>query len=456
MANNVQIRYYNPVIETMSRSELLRLQWKKLKQQLEYQYHHNPFYRKWFDENKIFPEKIKGMEDFRQRVPLLNKEEALKDQDENPLYGLRLGISPEKIVRTHLTSGTSGIGQEVYGLSIADYESMSTWAYGLYWSGLERGDMVVNTLPLATHLAGCDSMILALIRAGANSFNLGPFSTEDKLKLMQRFKPKAIYATFPYICAMTLKCQDLGIDPKIDFPDLKFLLVAMVTLEMLPKVQDFWGAKATEFYGSTQLLSGVAFTCESGVFFNSKPGILHFLEHLMVIEILDRETRKPVKPGEEGELVITNLHREGSPLIRFATNDRVRYLPYDACPCGRPFDGIEAGSVSRYDEMMKIKGVNVWPQAVDKLIFSKEEVTDYLGRISIDEKGYELVSMEVEFKKGVQKEIKEKFLRELDQELRSKIGIKVQLKEADRPLPKYDFKFKRWMDERKEGLRRIL
>ena len=84
-------------------------------------------------------------------------------------------------------------------------------------------------------------------------------------------------------------------------------------------------------------------------------------------------------PGEEGEVVLTNLERETSPLLRFANSDKVIYFPFDACDCGRPYDIIEAGSIERYDDMIKMKATNVWPAAVDGVIFSYDEVVDVRG-----------------------------------------------------------------------------
>lgn len=288
-------RYYSPIVEKASREELLSLQWRRLKYQLEYQYNNNPFYRNLFKKNKIIPEEIKDIEEFREKVPLLTKEECLKDQADFPPYGLRLGVPKDKVVRTWLTSGSSGKGQEVYGVTASDFKEICMWRYFLYWGGLKRGDAIMTTLPIATHLAGSDSIINSSIRAGANSFNLGPFSTEEKLRFMVRFSPNIIFGTFNYINVLGINAKEMGIYPKRDFPDLKFILTANITpnINLVPKVEELWDTKIIEFYGSTQIGSAGGGTCERGAFYDGKPGIIHFLEHLTMIEVLDRKSRMP-------------------------------------------------------------------------------------------------------------------------------------------------------------------
>ncbi|MBI5828842.1 MAG: hypothetical protein HZB20_04725 [Chloroflexi bacterium] len=175
-------------------------------------------------------------------------------------------------------------------------------------------------------------------------------------------------------------------------------------------------------------------------------------------EIVDPETGEPVQPGEEGEVVLTNLFREGSPLVRFRTNDRVRYLPHNTCTCGRPTNCIEAGTIARYDDMIKIRTQNVWPEAVDATIFAHSELEEYQGRVYVDERGREQVDVRIEFKpRPLSEEAKRQILADTAAELRRVVGVSMNLSEAPPgSLERFVFKTRRWTDERKKGLERVL
>jgi phenylacetate-CoA ligase len=149
----------NPAVERMSRKELEDLQLHKLKKQLEYAYERNPFYRKRFSESKVKPGEIVSLEAFSERVPFVSKDDFVKDQEEHPPYGSRLGVSPDKISQVHLTSGTSGLGQEVYARTRADVELMGAiWMHNFQWSGVVKGDTAVNMVPIGTYCAGWSIM----------------------------------------------------------------------------------------------------------------------------------------------------------------------------------------------------------------------------------------------------------------------------------------------------------
>ena len=184
---------------------------------------------------------------------------------------------------------------------------------------------------------------------------------------------------------------------------------------------------------------------------------MHLLDPYYYTEVIDPETLKPVGPGEEGEAVVTVLYREASPVVRFRTHDKVRYYPYNHCPCGRPYSIWEAGNVSRYDDMMKIKGTNVWPSMVDGVLFSRPEADEYAGQVWIDAQGREHVLIRLAFKDSHPRsaEEKERLMAELSRELLRQTGVTMAVKEVPRnELPIYEFKARRWTDERKKGLER--
>lgn len=457
MISPIAIRYFNPKLERASREEIIALQWKKLKYQLEYLCHQNRFYRRRFEAAKIRPEKIRSPEEFRERVPFLYKEDFLKDQEENPPFGARLGVPREKISQIHITSGTSGVGQEIYGLTRRDIEGAGlTWMNHWHWIGLKKGDVALSVQPV-TNLAAGLSAFQGLTKMGLIPLQTFGVDSEAKLHLMKRFQPHFLTLTTAYALRLTLLTKQMGIEPKKDFPNLKGISIAgeAYPIPLAHQLEEFWDTRIHEFYGSTQGGTIFAFTCEYGVIRNGERGSMHLLDPYYYTEVIDPDTLKPVRPGEEGEAVVTVLYREASPVVRFRTKDKVRYFPDSRCPCGRPYSIWEAGNVSRYDDMMKIKGTNVWPAMVDGVVFGYPEVDEYAGRVWIDEQGRERVVVRLALKPTVtlSAEERERLLQEFSAELHKRTGVSMELREVPRnELPVYEFKARRWTDERKKGL----
>jgi len=452
------VEFYYPKLESMSREELKEYQWKRLKYQLEFVWKNNRFFRKRFEEQGITPDDIKTPEDYARKVPLMEKKDLVADQTEHPPYGERLGMPLDRVVQTHITSGTSGLGQEVYGCTRADVEHLGgTWAINYYWLGIRPGDAVFHFWPIATMTAGMAAM-RGLMQLGARYFLAAFFDTKTKLDYMKRFDPKAILTVPPYLTTLTETASELGYDFKRDFPSLEAIMVAAgaYPVSWVEEMEETWGAAIYEHYGSTQKGAAIAMSCEAGVL-DEKRGrrLMHLLEPFVYAEVINREKGEPVKPGEAGELVITPLEREASPLLRFATADKVILRSHEDCPCGRPFSGIEAGVIERYDDMIKMKGMNVWPSAIDSVVFAHKEVFDYRGRVFMNEKGKETVAMRVEFKKGISKEKKRKWLESIAGRVQEKVGIRMNVEESSpESIERVQFKGKRWIDERIKGLER--
>jgi phenylacetate-CoA ligase len=455
----IEPRYLYPNIDRMNREDILKLQFKKLKYQLEYIYNNSPFYKKRFKEAGLIPDDIKSREDIN-RIPFLTKEDIVKDQAENPPFGNRLCVPENKIIQTWLTSGTSGLGQECYALTRMDLEySGSGWGPWFYRAGIKKGDVVMSTWPIGT-AAGPLSSYYAFQKLGCNVFGIAPYDTKSKIEnYIMRFKPHGILATPAYLTHLTTLCSEFNISPRKDLPALKAIFIATepYPVEWAKEIEEFWNTRLHEMYGSTQHGACAAATCERGVIIDDNRGFMHLDEFGTFFEVIDRKTGNHVKSGEEGELIITNLHREGSPLLRFRSNDRVRFISYEDCPCGRGFDCIEAGTIARYDDMIKMKAQNVWPEAVDSVVFKFKEIDEYNGRVFVDENGRERVSLSIEFKDiGLSDEDKKNIIIALGRNIRDRIGVSMEIKEAPKgTLERFIFKTRRWTDERKEGLKRV-
>ncbi|GAC1408422.1 MAG: phenylacetate--CoA ligase [Candidatus Velthaea sp.] len=451
---------YSPRIENASIDELQTLQWNKLKYHLAHAYATNAFYRARWDRSGVHPDDITDPRAFRERIPLICKADLLEDQQTTAPFGTRMGFEDSKLSGVYWTSGTSGIGQEIYGhTSIDTAYYAQTWSHGLYWQGVRRGHIFANTWPGSVgQLAGPDSLARGLMMLGANTFFLGTQSTEDKIKYMRRFSPQHIAAVPAYLQRLTAALAEAGSTPREAFPRLQSIVLATESfgVEWAQHMEELWGCKLHDMYGSTQQGGGLAFTCEHGAVRDGTAGHMHVLEHLSYVEVLDRETREPVGPGEDGELILTTLNRDSSTLVRFATDDRVQFLPRGDCSCGRPFMSFRAGTVARYDDMIKIKMVNVWPAAVDALVLMRPEVAEYQGRVFTDEDGSEKVGVAIEYGTDVPADRRRAVERELQVILRERVGVYMECSEAPEALPRFEFKVRRWTDDRKLGRRRVL
>ena len=448
--------YYYPKLESMSREQLKEYQWKRLKAQLERTFKNNEFFQKRWEEHGVTPDDIKDPSDYAKKIPIMGKKDLIQDQTTYPPYGKRLGVPMNKVVQTHITSGTSGLGQEIYGLTQADvYHLNGTWAMNYYWMGIRPGDAVLHFWPMATMTAGMVSYG-GLVMLGARYFLTAFYDTKTKLEYMKRFDPKLIMTVPAYLTTLTETAKELGYSFEKDFPSLESILIAASAYpeSWALEMEETWKAKLHDHYGSTQKGAALALTCERGAMDNGKRGMMHLLEPFVYSEVVDRETREPVKPGESGELIITPLEREASPIIRFGTDDKVIYRGYEECSCGRPYAGIEAGVIERYDDMVKMKGMNVWPAAIDSVVFESKEVFDYRGRVYIADRGKEEVTMSIEFKSGVPAERKPELLKEIGFTVRERVGIRMNVEETPESFQRIQFKGKRWTDERIKGLER--
>ncbi|MDH3463279.1 MAG: AMP-binding protein [Acidimicrobiia bacterium] len=380
-------------------------------------------------------------------LPLTRKRDVVDDCDQYPPFGSRTVIDDEDIRMIVQTSGTSGRGRGVYALDSADEDSITRIeATGFLWAGVRPGTRVLLTVPVGITAAG-QWYYAALRFIGANVLPVGSYPTSRKVELVDAFEPEFVVGTPSYVQHLAMACAEAGIDPASS--SVRSLMVAgePYSLEWATRLEHRWGATLYEQYGCTE--RAIAWTCPGGVIRSGRLGVLHFPAESGYYEVLDPASGNRVADGEEGELVVTPFGADRSPLLRYATGDRVRYVAPGACDCGRPLGGIAAGSVTRFDDMMKVRGVNVWPATFDDAIFSVDGVTDYRGRVATDEAGAEVVEIWIETRSDS--------LSELSDEVRASVkrvtGLNsvVSLQPHDifaGSIPEGFVKLKRWTDER--------
>lgn len=450
----MQARYFNPRIERLPRADLEALRWRRVLATVEHAYAGSPFYRRLFQRAGVRPQDIRSPDDFRRRVPAIRKTDVLEDQREHPPLGSMIAVPPEQLEYCFLTSGTSGKGQEVHAFTAADLqESLTSWAMSLHWSGVMPGDTAYLMVPVGV-TAGPVSLLAAFQRYGLRTFAVGAMDGEARLAMMQRFQPQ-FFSTGPvYLRRLTIICQERGIVPRRDFPALKAIKLGSFGFEVAwaREMEEFWGAKLIDTYASTQCGGGIASTCEHGTWLpDGRRSMMHFPEHKVHVEVIDPATGEPAREDEEGEVVLTTFTREAMPMVRYRTGDRAVFKSHRQCHCGRPFDGVEAGTVSRYDAMMKIRGMNLWPEAVDAVVLAHPWIDEYNGRVEVAGNGREVVRILVDFKPdaGAGANDRPRVLAQLQTQIEERTGVAVQVLEAGPgEIERFAYKEKRWKDQR--------
>ncbi|MBW2472528.1 MAG: AMP-binding protein [Deltaproteobacteria bacterium] len=451
--------YFLKELETLSADALKHLQFEKTRQTLERAYHKSDFYRQRFDEAGVKPEDFKDLEDIR-RFPFIDKQDLIKDQERHPPFGSRVCVDSQKIRRVNLTSGTSGMGQEVHCHEEASIRAANeSTACHFAAISLKPGDLSAVLYPLGTMTGGMLSYE-ALRLFGATPLALAVFNTGQKIDIMKRFDVHHILTTPAYLSRITAICLEQGLNPGKTFSRLKGITVST---EPFPvawalKMEEIWQTVIHDIYGSTQLNLNYAVTCKYGAVPDGNLGVYHLADYFALVEVLDKDTDQPVDYGEWGEPVVTTFSRQAMPLVRFRSNDRVRMLPPDLCDCGRTSRALwEVGSVSRFDDMIKIKATNVWPQTVDEAVFSFDEIEEYNGRVYIDQNGQEIARISLEFKKTAPDDsAKTAILHQLAAKIKEMTQVSMVCEEVPYgTLPRFEYKVRRWTDARIEGLDRI-
>jgi len=451
----MRLKIFNPVTETMQREALQAAQWHKIKRLITHAYANSEFYRDRMTEANLHPDDITSIEDYTGRMPFVTKQDFLRDQDAAPPYGKRLAVPTQQIANAYLTSGTSGQGQEVHAYtSIENVDSIDSWERSFYWAGVLPGDTGYLMMPVGV-TAGPYALLTAFQHYPLQSFLVGMMEGDARLAMMKRFPPHFICTGPVYLRRLTVICNELGIVPRRDFPQMKAIKLGSFSFEVgwAREMEEFWGAKVLDTYASTAAGSGIAATCEQGTYWpDGRRGIMHFPEDKIFVEVLNPETDQHVQDGEAGELVLTPLHRFAMPILRLRTRDRVVFRRHDACPCGRQLVGIEAGAVSRYDAMLKIRGMNLWPEAVDALVFGHDEIGEYNGAISVNDIGREVATVTVEFKNtcALSRAERHALLSVIKTEIKEKTSVSMEVTEG--MVEKFVYKEKRWKDLRSKSM----
>ncbi|MCD8495520.1 MAG: phenylacetate--CoA ligase [Bacteroides graminisolvens] len=355
--------YWEKSIETLPRQELEKLQLERIKSTLTVA-SNAPYYKDQFQKHNISPDAIRCLDDFR-KLPFTTK----ADMRANYPFGLLAG-NLEDAVRIHSSSGTTGNPTVI----IHSQHDLDSWANlvarCLYMVGLRKKDVFQNSSGYGMFTGGLGFQYGAE-RLGALTVPAAAGNSKRQIKFITDFKTTALHAIPSYAIRLAEVFQEEGIDPTES--SLKTLIIGAEphTDEQRRKIERMLGVKAYNCFGMTEMNGpGVAFECleQNG---------MHIWEDCYLVEIIDPETLQPLPDGEIGELVLTTLDRNMMPLIRYRTRDLTRIIPGE-CPCGRTHRRIDRIK-GRSDDMFIIKGVNIFPMQIEKILVQFPELgSNYL------------------------------------------------------------------------------
>jgi phenylacetate-CoA ligase len=420
-------------LETASRSVIEAHQLARLQHGLTQILPQNRFYRQ-----KLLPKSdpiaIEQLENLSS-LPFTTKRELVIDQEEYPLFGSNLTHPLSEYVRFHQTSGTSG-----RPLKIVDTQESWDWWADCWTSvyraaGVSQDDIVFLAFGFGPFI-GFWSAYEGAKRMGALTVPGGGMDSLQRLRAIQEIGATVLVCTPSYALRLAEVAHEHGID--LTESSIRVTIHAgepgasiSATRE---RIEQAWGARTYDHAGMTEV-GAFGFAC------SQQQGI-HVNEGEFIAEILDILTGQPVQEGQTGELVLTNLGRWGSPVIRYRTGDLVRHGGY-SCACGRTFLMLPGGVLGRADDMLIVRGVNVYPSALANILHRFPEVTEY--RIIVTKNGsLDEIALQVE--------CPSELVTTLQEELHLALNLRVPVETVELgTLPRFELKARRIDDRRPRG-----
>ena len=430
---------YDEEFETLPREALEAIQLKRLQRVVEKVYATVPFYKKAFDEKGIKPDDIRHLEDL-QKLPFTMKQD-LRDN-----YPFAMFATPmQNVVRIHASSGTTG-KPTVVGYTRRDIDTWSElMARTLAAAGTHKGDIVHNAYGYGLFTGGL-GFHYGAERLGASVIPVSGGNTKRQVLLMKDFGPTVLTCTPSY----ALRLAEVADDEGVDFKSLKFK-VGIFGAEpwsenMRREIEKKLGLDAVDIFGLSEIIGpGVAVECVE-----AKQG-LHIFEDHFIPEVIDPETGQVLPYGEPGELVFTTLTKEAFPLIRYRTRD-LSMLYREPCKCGRTL--VRMGRITgRSDDMLIIRGVNVFPSQIESVLMARKDVAPYYLLI-VERKGrMDSLGVDVEINEDVfsgdVKDLQHKE-REIEKDIKDMLGVSCKVRlVASKTIQRSEGKAERVIDKRK-------
>jgi phenylacetate-CoA ligase len=360
--------------EPQNRDELRDQQEQRLRELVHAVVPANPFWARRFAATGLKPDDLRRLEDLS-RLPLTTKAELIEDQRLSPPYGTNLTEPVARYCRLHQTSGTTGSPLRWLDTPKSWDWVASCWEEIYRITGVTAVDVIAFPFSFGPFL-GFWAAFDAACRLGALCLPAGGITSSARLQMIRDNSATVVCCTPTYALRLAEVAKEEGID--LPSGSIRALIVAGEPGGSVPgireRIEKTWGARVFDHWGMTEV-GPLAVECAEN------PEGLHVLETKCIAEILDPLSHRPVEPGSEGELVVTNLGRTGSPLFRYRTGDLV-LADTQPCPCGRSLLRLKGGVLGRIDDMFTIRGNNVFPSSIEAILRQFPEIAEY--RIQVE------------------------------------------------------------------------
>lgn len=415
------------------RAQIEQVQLRKLNRLLEAILPANRFYR----EKLGGCTGVSGFEAFQRDLPLTTRHEIVRDRLEHPPYGTNLTFPLDQYVRCHQTSGTTTV--PIRWLDTAESWDciVQNWVQILGAAGVTSQDRFFFAFSFGPFL-GFWSALEAVLRLRCFCFPGGSMSSLARIQAILDHQITVVCCTPTYAQHLGEVAREKKID--LSASRLRLVIVAGESGGSIPatrsRIEGLWpGAVVFDHHGMTEV-GPVSYQCPA------QPGVLHVLESAYYPEVLRPRTEIPAGPGETGELILTTLDRIGSPLIRYRTGDLVKPRPRSLCGCGCWELGLEGGILGRSDDMVIVRGVNVYPSAVEDIVRAFPEVTEYRVQLDCRQAMAEL-ALEVEVADSA---APAKLQQRLEQSFQNSLNLRVPVQLLPPgSLPRFEMKAQRWV-----------
>lgn len=427
-----EAHFYNQSLETLERGRLREHQNERLRS-LMGELARNRFYRDKFRSAGIDFEEIRRAEELLD-IPFTTKSELVNQQLDRPPYGDLPTYPISRYRYFHQTSGTTGRPLKWLDTEESWQWFTRSWGYVYRGAGVTEKDIVFCAFSFGPYISHWTA-ISGVWHIGAMAISGGGMNSEQRLKTIIDNDCTALVCTPTYALHLAETARNLKID--LASTAIRITIHAGEPGASLPNVrrsiEESWGATCFDHAGATEV-GAWAFGCQA------QAGAIHLNEAEFIFEVIDPDTCQPVGEGARGELVITNLGRAGMPVVRYRTGDLVEMIT-EVCPCGRTFSRIKGGVLGRADDMIIVRGVNLYPGAIDNLMRSLANIVEYevvIGRVEgMDDLLIRIESNESSDVEDARLQVVSAF--------RAQFNIRVSVEEvAAGTLPRYEFKAKRY------------
>lgn len=429
---------WDPAHECMGRDEIEQLQMERLQATINRAYKNVRCYNNKFNEMGIVPEDVSSLADLA-RLPFTTKE----DLRLNYPYGM-FAVPLREVVRIHSSSGTTG-KPTVVGYTKNDLKFWSNLvARFMTAAGVTHDDVIQITFGYGM-FTGAFGLHYGSETIGAAVIPMGGGNTEKQIMIMQDYRSTVLVGTPSYALTLADRVEKLGIDPKSLSLRVGLFGGEPWSEGMRAEIEQRLQISATDNYGLSEVIGpGVAGECRY------KCG-MHIAEDAFIAEIIDPDTGEVLPPGSIGELVITTLTKEAFPMIRYRTRD-ITSLVYEPCECGRTMVRMHK-TMGRTDDMLIIKGVNVFPSQIEDVLFSIEGCEPHY-QLVVDRKGSaDILEVDIEVTENIffdEMKRQRSFLEMVERKIESVIGVGVTVRLVEpNSIQRFEGKAKRVVDRRK-------